>query len=704
MGDTFQHAALARSADWFGNPGTLPNMGAPAGVDWSSFPTGGERLHMVILGGITSVTGDVWLAANIHLLIVLALTAVCAFLVIRWMGASDLLAGAAGLVFTFLPAAYHHVALGHPFLVGLYPVPLSIYLALRWTKAGLSKPTELVGIQTSGRSRLSVLGPSVLAVLLIGLSSTYYSMMAAMLISGLGLLMSVKHRRPRDAAGPMAVAIGILAVLGLSTLPHLLGTSRAAVMDRRLSDSLTYALQPAQLFLPQPGHLIGPLARLGGDSSVALGLAGSIGLILLGWHTLDRIGRPSKAGDPVLDRLTALVALCFAIGVAGGLGWVMARFLVRDFRVWSRVAVFIAFCGIAAIVLTISLLTENRTEVVATSPTERASTPDPPIGSSGSPQPRWWMVAVVAVVLLALFDQRSQLPTADFVEADMAEDTAVVQELQDALPAGSRVLEWPSVAFPDHFGSERLLAPALLSDDSLDMEFSAGAFRGGPSDWQQSWVLEDVPDQLSAAAAAGFDAVLIQVDHHLWRDVELLLSEARSALGPPEGVSANGTWQWFDLRGLQARQKTKFTDVQLDTFASQMLRPVGLTVSGTPGFPSTGSERDFVLGPSGTVGLRSYDDDESSLLVAFKVAAASGSEVRIDSGSSVQVLTPGPGGQEVVVAARVSRGRGGVRISVDGNTLREEVGKPAVFAEIGGLQVFDEGLASSPVLIPESLR
>lgn len=693
-GDTFQHAALARSANWMGGPGTLSNMGAPAGVDWSSLPTGGERLHLVVLGGITSITGNVWFAANVHLLIVLALTAVCAFLVIRWMGVSELLAGAAGLVFAFLPAVYNHIAYGHPFLVGLYPVPLAVYLMVRWS--GRAPECQSIGSRSSGGETgtasagwLGRFGPSVCAVLLIGMSSTYYAAFAAILSVLFGIVIAVRRLQWRAAIPNLATAAAIFSVLLVSSAPELLRPSVAADIQRKLSDATRFALKPLELLLPQEGHPLRLLSGWGAGSDVALGLVAATGVLLLVFHVIRKLGRERDETDRWLTSLATMAVLGLAVGTNGGVGWLIARAGFRDLRVWSRMSVFVGFCGIAAVA------------VVGQRSMARWAA-DPKTG--GRMARLAWsrpVILVALVVVLALLDQRAALPSPAAVRADMQEDVALVREMSRSLPPGSLVLEWPVIAFPDDFGSDRLLAPALLGDN---LRFSAGVFRGGPSDWQQSWALEEVPDQLNAAAAAGFDALLVQVDHHLWEDPDVLLGEVRSTLGPPEGTSANGTWQWFDLRGLQEHQRAEFSYQQLETFASQMFRPVGVTVAGTPGFPSTGSERDAVLGPSGAVELTSYDDDASSLLVAFEVAAASGSKVSIESGGKVLTLTPGSDGQDVVVPVRLSHGRGDARITVDGKPLGNEVGTTPVFAEIRYLQVFDAGLADSPVVVPAALR
>lgn len=696
-GDTFQHAAMVQSADWTGAPGELLNAGAPHGVDWSALPSGGERLHLMILSALEALSGSVWVAGTLHLLVVLVITSLASFFVFRWMGVGDLLAGAGALVFTYSPAIYNHIAYGHPFLVGLYPVPLTVYLVLRWSHrwggvrspsppGRASAPGARPGEQARAPAMVRRFGPSAVAVVLIGTSSTYYAAFAVFLSALFGLVVAVRRSDWRGSLPGLAVASAIGSVVLASSLPDLLGRPEVAEMQRKLSDSTRFALNPVEMLLPQEGHpLLGSVWTA--SSAVAVGSVSAAGLVILALHLVRRSGRERDETDRSLTSLATLAALGAVVGVGGGVGWLIARAGLRELRAWSRISVFIGFCGIAAVVLAVQRSRANWTD-------RRAGTRVESFVWSRS------LIVVALVVVLALFDQRAPLASRGSVETDMREDRSLVRSMSEVLPAGALVLEWPAVSFPDDFGSGRLLTPALLSED---LRFSAGTFRGGPGDWQQSWALEDLHDQVDAAAAGGFDALLIQVDHPLWPGEDASRA-VRSVAGPATAGSSQGTWEWYDLRPLRSDLSDEFGAHNLEEFADQMLRPLGVSFSGTPGFPSMDRERDAALGPSGAVRVRAHDGDDSPVVVSLTVRTAEGSRVVLSAGGASTTVTPGPDGRQVVLEVPLESGHGELAVKIDGAALGRGIGRPEVFAELTDVQVFDADLADSPVLVPAALR
>ncbi len=128
--DVVQHLAMVQATDDLGRVSTSPTLGAPGPVDWSAFPTGSERLQLLMLRGLDAATGDVVVTMNLYLLLGLVVTAVVWFAVLRWMHVGPFVAGAASLVLTFSPTWGRAVFDGHLFLFATYPVALGFFLVV----------------------------------------------------------------------------------------------------------------------------------------------------------------------------------------------------------------------------------------------------------------------------------------------------------------------------------------------------------------------------------------------------------------------------------------------------------------------------------------------------------------------------------------------------------------------------------------------
>ncbi len=615
--DTFQHLAILQATDGVGSPGASPSLGAPGAVDWSVFPTGTERLQLVEMQVLLAVTGSAITAMNLYLLLAVTATAVVSFAVLRWMGLRPVLAGAVGIVVAFGPAVASAVVGGHLFLVSLVPVALGTYLAL-W--ATMTDPTQL-------RHRGGRLAPAA-AVLVVALSSAYFTAFSLVLISVMGVAVALRARSLRRLVLPLATVLLTGAVAALSLLPDLIrraGDPAASALRRTAADVRRYSLRPQDLFSLDQDH---PLHHLT-DALRDLGPSGArpvtgtmVGVVaLLGCAVVVTVavrhGRePRDRDDRVNSRLAVVVVTALAMAVTGGVGTVLGDLGVTQIRAWSRMVVFLGFAALAGLALA----------------AQRAA-------SRHRWSPGRVTAAVVAVAVLALLDQglvRTDPGAADAV----ASDRALVADLTSALGPDAAVFEVPVVSFPDDPGSGRLLAPAVLSDGSL--KFSAGFFRGGEDDWQLSWCRRPSAQFVRAVTAVGFDALLVQRNHHLIDDVDDLEAQLLATLGPPTGVSEDGAFAWYDLRPLHAELVAEHGAAAVERAGGIVTRPIGVDYEGVTDLRKVGR----VMADGGDVVLRRLDDDTSPVQLTLQVASDGGDPVpEVDdvdmAGSDVSVPIEG---------------------------------------------------------------
>lgn len=601
-GDAFQHDVLVQSSTWWGSVGHSSDLGGRSGVDWSVFPTGTERLQLVVLHALDVLTGDVATAINLYLLLGVMVTAAVAFVVLRWMGLRPVLAGAAAVAFTFAPAFGSAVYEGHLFLVALYPVALSTWLAM-W--ATMSEPRTQPLMPSGGVVRR--VGPAVvvIAVIATALSSAYYTAFGVVVVAAVGLAVAVYRRDARRLLKPAVVIAGLIATAGLSLLPDLLaraGDPAAGALRRTAVDVWRYSLHPRSLLLLGDGHPLAPLARLlharGVDLLTAtatsvLGLVALSGCVVCLVSAVRSGTDPRDRADRVMSRLTVVVATVVVTAMAGGLATVAGQLGFTQIRAWGRMAVFLSFAGLAGIALVAQRWLE-----------------------SGRWDRRRVLAAVAAAVAVTLIDQ-GIVPVAP-VDVDRAAgaDAALVRSMVGRLGRDAAVFELPVVSFPDDPGSERLLAPAVQARGAL--RFSAGFFRGGREDWQLSWCRRPVDQFVRAIAAIGYDALLVQRTHHMITDRSRAAELLDGVLGTPANESNDGTFAWYDLRPLRSQLIDRFGAEAVERAGGLVRRPVGVDYRGVTDLRLVGRE----MSNGGEILLRRLDDDTAPVRVTMRVTAA----------------------------------------------------------------------------------
>ncbi len=625
-GDVFQHLALTQAADDLGEVTRSPQLGAPgAGVSWSAFPTGMERLQVVVLRALDALSGDVFVALNLYLLLGLVVTAAVTFAVLRWLRIRPRIAGAAAIVIALAPAWSDAVFAGHLFLFAIYPVPLGIYLAC-WA------------LDRTGRRPWPARGSIALAgvaSVVVALSSSYYATFTVLVVGCLGVAAAVRRRDARRLIGPALVVVAIGVTAAASLAPQLLERRHeptSTAIERTVADARLYGLDPVDLLVERSDHPIGPLAALGGaidataqDERVSsvFGLAALAGLVWLAAVSTRRWRRPRDTTDATAVRLAAVGAVGLAFAVSGGLGLVLAELGFTQIRGWSRMTAFVYVAAIAGLAL-LGQRALDRSSLSRTTATR----------------------VVVAVAALAVLDQGLGVPDRALAASSAAADRAVVAQLESRLGPRGRVFELPVVSFPDDPGSERLLAPSLVGSD---LRLSGGFFRGGADDWQMSWCRQPTPELVRAVASAGFDALLVQRDHHLVEHADALQSELTALLGAPGGSSPDGTWVWWDLRPERSQLVRDHGRSVVSAAGDLVTRPIGVSYRGTVLYSSAGRAFDG----AGSVALRRLDGDVHPLQVQLHVAAAPGATVEV-GGRPVDLDAHGDGVARLTVTPRAA--------------------------------------------------
>jgi phosphoglycerol transferase len=542
QGDSIGLMAFAKIVAQTGWYTATPRAGAPFGLNTYDFPYGGDNGWWLLLKGLTWFTHDPAVLVNVLFLLGFVLVAVSAFVALRVIGVGRLVSGALAIVFAFAPSHFLRTT-GQLFIGAPVSVPLAIAVALRL----LAGDTPLLRDGRRWRDRLDVrTSLSIFALvtcIVLGSFDTYYTVFGALVIAIAGAMAALARRIWRPLASAAVVVAATTVVLVLNSIPTLLWHrshgANPEVATRPIEDLDTYALRPVQLLAPVPQHRLSPLAHLSalltrpGTQSEPyqyLGLVAVVGVaVALGSLLVCAAGRRS---DTLRQRAGAgaLIVVLAAFGVAGGLSWLAFTGGLAQIRSWNRVAILIAFLGLAALgsVLDAAVAWMRR---------------------------RHWRAGVIvglAVVLvaLALFDQigRSMVADPRRNEAAWDSDAEFVSAIEQQLPPNANVYVLPYLPWPEGGTTNAVVDQDLWRGfiHSDDLRWSFAGMRGREADWQEYTSRLPTGQMVDALTAAGFDGIYLDRLGYADRTVE---SDIQAQLGgQPPMVSADGRLVFFDLR------------------------------------------------------------------------------------------------------------------------------------------------------------
>lgn len=262
-----------------------------------------------------------------------------------------------------------------------------------------------------------------------------------------------------------------------------------------------YPLRPLALITPVAGHRFGPFATLAekwsplfqaSSTTANLGLFAAIGMIATLVWLGSRVVRNHTRSSSIGARLGVVILLALGIAVQGSAANLLEASGIASIRAWVRIAIVIAFAGVAA---SCHLLADVRHRLG-----RRVST----IG---------WIAVLIVIGIVATLDQAAPaaIPDARTKQAAFESDRAFVRDLEDRLPADAMIFQLPVVPFPESGGTA--YAPdydqlKLGYLHSTQLRWSGGGMRGRFADWQTVAV-----DQPADVLIRGLVARRLRRDH-----------------------------------------------------------------------------------------------------------------------------------------------------------------------------------------------
>lgn len=522
--------ALARFAQ-------IGRLGAPTGADWTAYPVP-DRLVFLLTGLLARGIGLI-AAVQAMAALILGLNAASFYLCARWLRWRWEWAAALGLVFA----------------LGSYNLRWGITLSLSQTFflpplvllcARAARPAPWAGNRRPWRALGTGLG------LWLGMANPYLAFFAGVVAGG-ALALALLRRVPRDRlALPGLFLAGLVASFAAANATHVGELRRGATAEalvRGVGDLHTYALRPADWFVPPADHRVPALAALGRAYQSTwrgtgeffynyLGLAGLAGLAVLSWQAARRLIRRRWArADPLWG-----VGWITGFGLAGGLNTWLGIAGLNLFRAGTRI-------GIYAVVWSLFALGSwlNR----------RARRLARPVSVT--------LAALLAVA--AIWEQTPALADRAAPRRNQAHweaMSALTTRLERQLPAGAAVFQLPAVPFPEAgtVGAMTDYAHFLPFLTSHSLRFSYGQLR--PSRWLK-WARaverRPVGEMIAALESSGFAALWL--DQRAYADGGEALATQLRSLGREEFAAPDLPVRVFRLQPAMVPQQPDFDDPRL---------------------------------------------------------------------------------------------------------------------------------------------
>ena len=644
-----------------------PRLGWPFDLQFLDYPLGTDNLNLLLIRVISWFSPSFPITFNVWVILTFPMVAVCAFIVMRRLGASLWSAAAAGLLYTFVQ--YHFRAGGFLLLIGYYALPFAILLAIRVLQGQplVTRRAEVTGLK-AWFSRRTI--ATLVTAVAIGSTGLYLAAFTVLLlgVAVVGRLFAPDRRRV--VTGGVVASVLILATVALNTAPttiqRLTHGKNEEVPLRYENESEVYGLTLARMVFPPPDHRFGPARRFGehyqtttalpftGEDAAYVGIIGVVGLGGLSVITLLALGsgltrwRRRRYGP-----LAACALAAFVFGTVAGGNTVFSYVVSPIMRGLGRISVVLTFCALAAIAFAVDAVGQRA---------RRRSRH----GKFAAP------MLLGVICLVGLYDQTPNPFNRDFYEQTRQQwniDDRFVKGIEAAVPDGSPIYTLPEQSFPESAGPGNMLdydsAQGYLH--STKLKWSYGAMRGREGRWLDVMAGYGLKEKTRRLAVCGFEGIWF--DRAGVKDPAEVSRQLLLLTGDPPIRSEDGRREFFRLRAIADRERARLTAADRARLCDATFHPIYLTpVTGVGPKEADGVNYSRWLDVRSAIDLHNDLDRErpTRLTITLVSAATAPVTVRLlgpDGRSSSVVARPAVP-VELSLASTLHPGRSRYRIEV----------------------------------------
>lgn len=528
---------------------TNPDLGYPIGQQLYDFPHGGETWQLLVIRILGLFTKSPGLIMNLYFFVGIGVLAVAAYLALRHLRFGVGLSLVAATALTWLPFRLGH-GQWHLFRTSFWWVPLAVVIVLwtiHWRERFLvdADPPPRDGwrdtLTWTLRHNLRVkrvLGFGLMLAAL-GMAETMTTSFTMVLLALTGLLGAIRRREPVTLLvhGAAIVVIAAVFFVGMASTLRFVAThgTNAEAGRRLVVEQELYGLKLSDMLLPDPSHrqhLVewGEASREvrdnsrvpseGGQSIGLLGAAGFVGAVVhvltRGWGARRRDLRPLHDRESLRDDASLIAIVGFLVATISGGAIFLSLMGFSQVRVWNRMSLLIAVCSlIYALTWLEGGWARLRRRFGAT-----------PVFADRTRRVAVGTVLTAVLVAGVIWDGahvQFRRPGGQFGldyaanDAQWTADAVFAEVLDEAMPDGSAVFQFPIIEFPE----AQVPLPGRMKDyDHLrawvhlppgKLKWSYGAMKGRPDgDWQIK-VRDHIGEvgSLPLLIGLGFDAVWV---------------------------------------------------------------------------------------------------------------------------------------------------------------------------------------------------
>ncbi len=511
-----------------------PRIGAPFGLDELAFPAN-SNVDQVLVWIVGRMVHDAITATNVTWILMVVLSGLAATWCLRRLGGSTSAAVVCGTLYALTPyALYRNIA--HLWMV-IYLLPFVCTLALLLATGRIQ---EIARGRNAGT--LLLVGGAVV----IGFNYVYYAFFAGFFIA-IGAAIGYFGRRDGRVVRAGAICLALVcAATVLNLAPSLYSWKRHGkpivliLSEKSPAHAETYGLKVRHLVSPVMEHTSGPLGWWTGRESLAkfplenenrtgrLGLVGAAGFIVLIGVLFIPALRERSPSFHLLHTAGLLTIAAVLLGTVGGFGSVFNLLVSPEIRAYNRIAPFIAFFSLAAVMVLLDSAFRSRVARLA---------------------------AAGAVLAVGLVDQGAAATDLNVaypaIAAEMPRLRDFVGTLERRLPNRAMVLQLPFRTYINESDVARMqpydhFKLYLVSEH---LRWNYPALSNQQNRWQQAASRLDAGRLARRVAAEGFAAIV--VDRFGYDDNGTAVAAAIGAeLSSRDVVASTDRYVAYDIRAL----------------------------------------------------------------------------------------------------------------------------------------------------------
>jgi phosphoglycerol transferase len=430
-------------------------LGFPFGADWNDYPMNHSLFYSIIyfLGFFTDSWARVF---NIYWLLTYVLTSISFFLVSIMIGIPKRMSFILSLIYSFLP--HHHYRMGHIWLASYFMVPFQIYFLYNYSR---KNPPFIK--ENSNWSQFLVSNIYNFSILILSSwSGVYYVFFFSFLLLMISTFYTFQFKDLKYTISMIYSLIISFFGLLLDSIPtitkNLSFGSNNLGFWRHFSESETYGLKLTHLLLPHPMHRLNTLKHftnqynsgaplISENHTISLGIIGVLGLIISIFYSIG-------FGNSKIKFFGIGNLLAIFLSTIGGIGTLIAFFLLPEIRAYNRIVVFIMCFSLLSLGLFLNLILSRSSRILTN-------------------------LILIFLLLLGLFDETSD--DMKFIQnIESANHERIFYSKLEEMARNNAIFQLPTVDFPDgtsynQLGEYESLRPYLFTESP---KFSYGNVLG----------------------------------------------------------------------------------------------------------------------------------------------------------------------------------------------------------------------------------